>query len=118
MRPPVGRARERLRSAAPWIASACLAIPCAALAIANFVRLVPYATVWGDLATWTQALLTGGGLLFASVSVLLGARQLRGVRAAEQDRVAEVRDVARRGLVLRSLWTARPWLPSSNGLLE
>lgn len=81
------------------------------------VRLVPYAAVWGDAATWAQAVLTGGGLVFAGFSVLLAGRQLQRSRQLEQSRAAEVRDVARRGLVLRSLWVARTYLPKRSGLL-
>jgi hypothetical protein len=53
------------------------------LAIANTNRLVPYAIVWGDLGMWAQAMLTGGVLVFAGLSVWLAAGQVR--RATEQE---------------------------------
>lgn len=109
--------RGALLQRLPWVMVGVLGISVIVLMVINGARLVPYAIVWGDIATWAQAVLTGGALVFAGVSVLFAARQLERSRQMERSRAAEVRDVARRGLVLRSLWTPRTYLPKASGLL-
>lgn len=95
-----------------------LAGVCLLLAIVNAVRLVPYESVWGDVGTWAQALLTGGGLVFAGLSVRLAAKQMELSRAREESRRSESKEVARHGLVLRSSWGLKPELLPHAGQLS
>lgn len=74
----------------------------------NITRLIPYESEWGDIGTWAQAVLTGGGLIFAGLSI-------RAASLREDRRLGENRDVARRGLLLRSRWIEQHFPPEENG---
>lgn len=99
-----------------WALGGAIVLICA-LGAANLARLVPYAPVWGDIATWAQALLTGGGLVFAGLSVRLATKQLERSHQQEEVRREETKEAARQGVVLRSSWTWKPEASSRAGRL-
>ncbi|MDJ0458575.1 hypothetical protein PUN71_015330 [Arthrobacter sp. NQ7] len=68
------------------------------------VGLVPYAPVWGDLATWASAVATGGGLFFAGRSIQLQTRQ-RIEALAKQDKFErETREARARSVGFKTSW--------------
>lgn len=94
----------------PWVAWTCVLITLlfGVSVIMHITRLIPYSTAWGDIGTWAQAVLTGGGLIFAGLSI-------RAASLREDRRLGETRDVARRGLLLRSRWIERHFPPEESG---
>lgn len=68
-------------------------------------QLVPYAVVWGDVATWAQAVAGTLGLGAAALSVIFAARAIERSRQSDIARELAHREQARRSVLLRSRWT-------------
>lgn len=67
-------------------------------------NLVPLATEWGDVGTWATAVLTGGGLIFAGLSVRAQTEQRRQQDRARKDEVDNERTALAHAVAISSWW--------------
>jgi hypothetical protein len=68
------------------------------------LELVPYAPVWGDVATWASAFATGGGLIFAGRTIQLQTRQRQEAAIREDRHQRETRAARARSVGFKTSW--------------